>query len=34
MLKKDNEMKWNVEAKRLFSDVKAGLTYAPVLISP
>lgn len=34
MLRKDNEIKWNAEVKRSFSEVKEALPCAPVLISP
>ena len=34
MLKKDNEIKWNKEARNSFSNIIKALTEAPVLISP
>jgi len=34
MLKKDLTIKWTLEAKRSFEDVKIALTQTPVLISP
>ena len=34
MLKKDSTIKWIVEAKRSFEDIKIALTQTPVLISP
>jgi hypothetical protein len=34
MLRKDNGIKWTVEAKQYFVDIKRVLTKAPVLISP
>jgi len=33
MLRKDNEIKWNAEAKKSFSEVKSSLTHASVLAS-
>jgi len=33
MLSKDREIKWNVEAKKSFNEVKLPLTHAPVLAS-
>jgi hypothetical protein len=34
MLRKDNQVKWTVEAKGSFDDIKRALTEAPVLVSP
>jgi hypothetical protein len=34
MLKKDNEIKWTVEAKASFKRVKKAISEAPVLASP
>jgi hypothetical protein len=34
MLKKDNEIKWNSEAKASFEQVKKAISEAPVLASP
>jgi hypothetical protein len=34
MLKKDTKIKWNLEAKQSFEQVKNTLTQAPILISP
>jgi len=34
MLKKDSTIKWIVEAKKSFEDIKLALTQTPVLISP
>ena len=34
MLRKDNGIKWKVEAKQSFVDIKKALTEAPMLISP
>ena len=34
MLRKDNDIKWKVEAKQTFVDIKKALAEAPVLISP
>jgi hypothetical protein len=34
MLRKGNEIKWNLEAKKYFEDIKVALTRAPVLASP
>ena len=34
MLKKDNEIKWNSEAKASFEQVKKDISEAPVLSSP
>lgn len=34
MLKKDSTIKWNLEVKRSFEDIKRALTQTPVLISP
>jgi hypothetical protein len=34
MLKKDNNFKWSVEAKKSFADIKKALTEAHVLVSP
>lgn len=34
MLKKDSTIKWTVEAKKSFEDIKISLTKTPVLISP
>lgn len=34
MLRKDNDIKWTVEAKQYFVDIKKALTKSPVLISP
>ena len=34
MLKKDNSIKWTVESKQSFVDIKKALTKAPILVSP
>ena len=34
MLKKDNEIKWNVDARKSFKNIKKAITQAPVLVSP
>ena len=34
MLKKDQEVKWTIEAKNSFEKIKIALTEAPVLVSP
>ena len=34
MLKKNNEVRWNTEARESFDQIKKALTEAPVLISP
>lgn len=34
MLKKDNEIKWNMDPRNSFANIKKTLTEAPVLISP
>ena len=34
MLKKDQEVRWTVEAKAAFEKIKVALTEAPVLVSP
>ena len=34
MLRKDNGIKWTVEDKQSFTNIKKALTEAPVLISP
>ena len=34
MLKKDNEIKWNVDARKYFKNNKKAITQAPVLVSP
>ena len=34
MLRKDNEIKWTVGAKKAFKDIKQAISEAPVLISP
>ena len=34
MLKKDNEIKWSVEAKASFERVKKAISKAPILASP
>jgi hypothetical protein len=34
MLKKGNKVKWNVESKNSFDQIKKALTEAPVLVSP
>ena len=34
MLIKDNDIKWTMEARKSFSDIKKDLTEAPILISP
>jgi len=34
MLKKDNEIKWTVEAKESFKRVKKAISEAPMLASP
>ena len=33
MLKKENEVKWNLDARNSFANIKKALTEAPVLIS-
>jgi hypothetical protein len=33
MLKKENEIKWILEARKYFEDIKVALTKAPVLAS-
>ena len=34
MLRKESGIKWSIEAKQSFSDIKKYLTKSPVLISP
>ena len=34
MLKKDHEIKWTVEAKKYFKNIKQAISEAPVLVSP
>jgi hypothetical protein len=34
MLRKENEVKWTVESREYFEQIKKALTEAPVLISP
>lgn len=34
MLKRDSEIKWNIEVGQSFDQVKQALTKAPVLINP
>ena len=34
MLRKGNEIKWNLEAKKSFEDIKVALTKNPILASP
>ena len=34
MLKKDNEIKWTVEARKYFKCIKKSITEAPILVSP
>ena len=34
MLKNDHEIKWTVEAKKSFKDIKQAISEAPVLVSP
>ena len=34
MLRKDHEIKWTVEAKKYFKDIKQAILEAPVLFSP
>jgi len=34
MLKKDSSIKWTVEAKQAFEEIKMALTRTPVLTSP
>ena len=34
MLRKDSDIKWTIEAKNYFNDIKKEITEAPVLISP
>ena len=34
MLKKDHEIKWTIEARRSFKDIKKAITEAPFLVSP
>ena len=34
MLRKDHEIKWTVEAKKSFKDIKKAISEAPVLVSP
>jgi hypothetical protein len=34
MLKKGNEIKWNLEAKKSFKDIKVALIKALVVVSP
>lgn len=34
MLKNDSKVKWTVEAKQTFEEIKMGLTKTPILTSP
>ena len=34
MLRKDHEIKWMVEAKKAFKNIKQAISKAPVLINP
>ena len=34
MLRKDHEIKWTMEAKKSFKDIKQAISEAPVLVSP
>ena len=34
MLKKDHEIKWTIEARRYFRDIKKSITEEPVPVSP
>ena len=34
MLKKDHEIKWTVEAKKYFKNIKQAVSEAPMLVSP
>ena len=34
MLKKDNEIKWTVDTRKYFKDIKKSITKAPFLVSP
>ena len=34
MLRKDHEIKWTVEAKKAFKNIKQAISEAPVLINP
>jgi hypothetical protein len=34
MLRKGNEVKWTIEAREFFDQIKKALTEAPVLINP
>ena len=34
MLRKDHEIKWTVEAKKAFKNIKQAISKAPILISP
>jgi len=34
MLKKDSTIKWTIEAKKSFEDIKLALNKTPILISP
>ena len=34
MLKKENEIKWIVDARKSFKDIKKSITKDPVLVSP
>ena len=34
MLKKDHEIKWTIDARRSFRDIKQAITEAPILVSP
>ena len=34
MLKKDHEIKWTLESKKSFKDIKQAISEAPVLVSP
>ena len=34
MLRKNNDIKWNTEAKKSFEDIKKALTQTPVMVSP
>ena len=34
ILKKENEIKWIVDARNSFKDIKKAITEAPILVSP
>ena len=34
MMKKDNEIKWIVDARKSFKDIKKEINEAPILVSP